>query len=302
VTQQRLLVFGTGATAVFFAARLARGGKVSVAMAGTWPEALAAIARDGLQIEEPGGAWRVAVEVLDREWPLPRAELILVLVKSHQTRDAARAAARALTEDGLVLSLQNGLGNREVLEDAVGPGRVALGAVYGGFLLEGPGRVRAVPGKVVLGPGAEAARAPLEAAGLPVETSASLEPLLWRKLAANCAINPLSALLGVPNGALLQDAATCERLLAAAREVGAVAAARGIDLGEDAGALAIEVARATATNRSSMLQDLERGALTEIDALCGAVVAEARRLGVPAPVNEGLWREVKARERVEART
>jgi 2-dehydropantoate 2-reductase len=78
--------------------------------------------------------------------------------------------------------------------------------------------------------------------------------------------------------------------------VGAVAAAKGIDLGADAEALAAEVAEATADNRSSMLQDIARGAPTEIDALNGAIVAEGRAFGVPTPVNESLWRQVRRRE------
>jgi 2-dehydropantoate 2-reductase len=85
-------------------------------------------------------------------------------------------------------------------------------------------------------------------------------------------------------------------MAAAAREVGAVAAARGVDLQADPAELADAVAAATAGNRSSMLQDLDRGAVTEIDAMCGAVVSEGRRLGVPTPVNESLWHAVRARE------
>jgi 2-dehydropantoate 2-reductase len=85
-------------------------------------------------------------------------------------------------------------------------------------------------------------------------------------------------------------------MAAAAREVGDVAAASGIDLRADPAELAFEVAAATAGNRSSMLQDLDRGAPTEIDAMCGAVVREGRRLGMATRVNERLWRAVRERE------
>jgi 2-dehydropantoate 2-reductase len=95
---------------------------------------------------------------------------------------------------------------------------------------------------------------------------------------------------------LLTVASSRERVAAAAREVGAVAAAKGIALGADPAELAFDVAARTAGNRSSMLQDLDRGAATEIDALCGAVVAEGSALGVPTPVNAALWREVRERE------
>jgi 2-dehydropantoate 2-reductase len=119
---------------------------------------------------------------------------------------------------------------------------------------------------------------------------------VWLKLAANCAINPLSALLRVPNGRLIEDAAARATLAAVAREVGAVAAALGIRLADDPAAAAEEVARLTAHNRSSMLQDVERGVATEIDVLNGAVVREAERLGVAVPENRRLLAAVHALE------
>jgi 2-dehydropantoate 2-reductase len=128
----------------------------------------------------------------------------------------------------------------------------------------------------------------LQAAGMETETMPDIGRLVWRKMAASCSINPVAALLGVANGVLVSSADGRERLAAAAREVGAVAAAKGIDLQEDAVALALTVAARTAGNRCSMLQDLDRGAPTEIDALCGAVVAEGRNVGVPTPVNHTL--------------
>jgi len=99
----------------------------------------------------------------------------------------------------------------------------------------------------------------------------------------------------VTNGALLERADWRHTVEASAREVAAVAAARDLDLGDTA-AQALEVASLTAANRSSMLQDLERGARTEIDAINGAVVREGQRWGVPTPVNQGLWHAVRQRE------
>jgi 2-dehydropantoate 2-reductase len=126
--------------------------------------------------------------------------------------------------------------------------------------------------------------------------SDDLAGLRWRKLAVNAAINALTALAGLPNGALLDDPVLAADMAAAAREVGAVAAAAGVDLGADPAELARAVARATAANRSSMLQDLARGAPTEVDAIQGEVLRLGRRLGVPTPVNERLWRAVRSRE------
>jgi 2-dehydropantoate 2-reductase len=136
----------------------------------------------------------------------------------------------------------------------------------------------------------------LQAAGIETETTVEIDRLVWRKLAVSCAINPVTALLGRRNGALLSSTDSRERAAAAAREVAALAQAKGMDLDADPAELAFDVAERTAGNRSSMLQDLDRGATTEIDAMCGAVVAEGRRLGIPTPVNEDLWRRIRARE------
>ena len=128
---------------------------------------------------------------------------------------------------------------------------------------------------------------------------ADIQPFLSRKLVANCAINPLSALLGVPNGQLLEEADTRERLERVAREAAAVARALGIELGQDGARIATEVARRTAGNRSSMLQDLERGVPTEVDVIDGAVVERGRRCGVATPLHARVVELIHAAERGE---
>lgn len=296
-----VLILGTGALACLFGARLARFGRARVTLAGTWAEGLRVLAERGITVQEDDSVSSVAVTATPIEGPLGPADLVLVLVKSHQTAAVAPAAVRALAPGGLILTLQNGLGNREVLERSAGAGRVAVGVTTSGATLLGPARVKpAGRGRTVLGAEPEEAvarvAALLEGAGLATETTAHIDQALWRKLAVNCAINPLSALRGVTNGALLEDPVSREALLAAAREAGAVAAAQGIALGVDPGALALELARTTAANRSSMLQDLDRGARTEIDAINGAVARAGQRLGVPTPIVHRLWQEVLERE------
>jgi 2-dehydropantoate 2-reductase len=319
----RVLILGTGAMAKLVGARLARTGRAEVTLAGTWVAAIEAMARDGITVEEECGEWTVPVwavrlDAADRErdfrlgWAdLEGAfDLVLVLVKSHQTASVAPVAARAVAPGGMVLTLQNGLGNREILTAAAASAtaaavdlaaqRVAAGVTSMGATGLAPARVRAGgPGSTVIGttPATERATRDLAAlwreGGMEIDITEDIERLLWRKLAVNAAINPLSALLGVPNGRLLEALDLRGTLVAAAREVGAVAAARGIDLGADPAELALDVARRTADNRSSMLQDVLRGAETEIDAISGAVVREGRRLGVPTPVNAAMWEAVR---------
>ena len=267
---------------------------------GSWRAALAAVAEHGILLEEDGRQYEARVRTALADTSPEPADVVLVLVKSHQTATAARLAARALAPDGIVVTLQNGLGNRETLQLTVRREAVAVGVTTAGATLLGPGRVSGHPGRTVLGEDSGQRVAAfvelLKGAGLEADMCAHIQPFLWRKLVANCAINPLSALQGVPNGQLLEDANARERLERAAREAAAVARALGIELGEDGASIATEVARRTAGNRSSMLQDLERGGLTEIDAINGAVIREARRLGIPVPVNERLYADVRRRE------
>jgi 2-dehydropantoate 2-reductase len=301
----RVLILGTGAMASLLGARLARAGEAQVTLAGTWTEGLSAIASRGITVEDEGETWAgfpAACALAEA----PASDIVLVLVKATRTGEPgiARAVRESVEDGGTVVTLQNGIGNREVLEAAAGRGRVAVGVATLGATLLGPAHVRAFPGRVVLGlerrPAADAAvrllAELLSHAGLPAAGSFDVSPLVWGKLAVNCAINPLAALTGLTNGALLRSHRLRTLMARAAAEVAAVAEAKGIGLAEDPRRQVEAVAEATAENRASMLQDLDRGVPTEIDFLSGAVVREAHRLKVGAPVNEWLFRSVRARE------
>lgn len=285
--------------ASLFGAWLARAGH-RVTLAGSWPAALAVVARDGVRVEEGAEAWSAPARSVRLDAPIPPQDLVLVLVKSTRTSAVAGPAARAAGIGGWILTVQNGLGNREALEAEAGRGRVGLGVTTAGATLLGPGRIRAFPAPTLLGDDgagrAERVAALFRDAGLECRVAPDIASVVWRKLAVNCAINPLSALAGVANGALLEHPGWRAQLEAAAGEAAAVAAALGIALDADPVALALETAHRTAGNRSSMLQDLERGVPTEIAAINGAVAALGRRLGVATPVNDALIRAIQERE------
>ncbi len=283
-------------------ARLSRFGRAVVTLAGTWAAALEAIASHGIRVDEPGGPWSATVRVAPLAGPLGPADFVLVLVKSPRTPDVAHTAARSLLPGSLVVTLQTGLGNRELLEETCGSDQVAMGVASLNASLLGPGEVRVVPGRIILGgpaPGVARFAELMAASRLEAEVSAGIERVLWARLAVTCALN-LSALTGRPQGTLLETPEPCETLLKAAREVGALAQAKGIDLGGDPAILAVEAAESAAASRSGMSHDLERGARSEVDAQNGAVVLEGRRCGVPTPVNEYLWQRIREKERSSA--
>ncbi len=297
----RIAIFGVGALGCLFGARLSPHAEVT--LVGRWPEQIAALGRGPLHFTEAGGGerdvWLRATADVSAAGP---ADIALILTKAPKTEAAAQGAARVLAPSGLAITLQNGLGNLEVLARHVGPERATLGITTQGAALAGAGRLVAAGG----GPTTLATRPAIDEqvrrfaalcalAGVDVRVAEDVDALLWGKLAVNAAINPLTALLRVPNGALLESPWAREVMRRAAGEVAAVAAARGIRLPfDDAGAQAEQVARQTALNRSSMLQDMLRGAESEIEAINGAVMRAAESAGVDVPANRLLYALVKA--------
>ncbi len=293
-----VLIAGTGAMACLFGARLVEIG-ADVIHLGTWTEGLQALRDDGIHLLAGSSAERVyPVRVITDPLDAQGVKFALVLVKSWQTGRAARQLASCLAEDGLALTLQNGLGNREALVEALGSPRVALGVTTTGATLEAPARVRAV-GDDMISLGVHARLKPLaellRQAGFVVETVSDTETLLWGKLLINAAINPLTALLDVPNGELLARPSARSLLGAAAKEAAAVAVAGGVRLPYPDPVVTVEtIARRTTTNSSSMRQDVRRGAPTEIDAINGAIARFGEQHNVPTPINRTLWQLIRA--------
>ncbi len=297
----RLTLLGTGAMACLFGARLAPLAEVT--LAGTWPEGLAALQQRGIVLDDAAGSVTAPVRAARLDSELPPADFVIVLVKAWQTESIARQFSNSLFSNSLFITLQNGLGNLETLAAALGPERVTLGITTQGATLLGPGHVREggrgpihLPDDPRLTPLAKL----LRAAGFEIIQSpiSNLQSLLWGKLVVNCGINALTALLRVPNGELLNRPEATELMERAAQECAAVASALNYQLPFANPVERVrEVAQKTAANRSSMFQDILRGAPTEIDAINGAVARRGAELNVPTPVNDVLWKLVKAMTR-----
>ena len=293
-----ILIVGTGALATLYAARLLEAGQ-PITMLGTWQAGIHALRTNGIGVMAANGVEKhFNVQATDDPRECMGTKYAIVLVKAWQTERAAGQLKECLADDGLALTLQNGLGNYETLTRRLGLARVALGSTTTGATLLGPGSVRA-GGEGVISLGRNQALGPLEAAfqsaGFNVKVVEDALSLVWGKLVINAAINPLTALLKVKNGELLERPTARALLGALAREAAQAARAENIALPfTDPVAAVEEVARKTAENHSSMLQDVLRGAVTEIDAICGAVVTTAEKHGFDAPVNRTCWQLVKA--------
>ena len=294
-----ITIIGVGAMGSLFAARLAPFANVS--LLGNWAQQLDTIQQNGLALIEPNGrSFTQSIHTTNNPNTIPPANFILILVKSHQTERAAQQAKQILAPNGLVITLQNGIGNLETLTAVLGSQSTTLGITSEGATIVKPGIVRhAGWGHTHLAQTAATAvqlstfSNLLKQAGFQVTIDDKVDSLVWGKLAINAGINPLTALLGVPNGFLAENEDARKIMMLAANEVAQVAQAQHIQLPfPNAGQRTLEIAQATASNHSSMLQDVQRGAQTEIDLICGAVVTYGQKFDVPTPVNKLLLNKI----------
>ena len=291
----KIAVVGAGAMGSLFGALLAESG-AEVWLLDVWPEHVSAVARDGLQIEREGRNRRVKMQAVTDPAKIGAADLVIIFVKSTHTVAAAKVAAGLMDPGGMALTLQNGLGNADVIARSIPPSRIIAGTTAHGATMLGAGHIRhAGVGSTTIGlwaPDADSKIEPVNTlfatAGIATEVVENVRTVIWNKLLVNVGINAITALTGIKNGQILDLAPTRNLCRMAVEEGMAVARAHQIDVREDAVDHVLAVARATAANRSSMGQDVDHCRPTEIRTINGAVVREAEKVGLATPVNETL--------------
>ncbi len=270
-----------------------------------------AMCRDGLRVDDDAGSRRVMVRATTRAAEAGTADLVVVLVKSFHTESAMRGAQALIGPDTLVLSLQNGLGHEDVLADIVGRERVLAGKTYVGGVMRGPGHIQSgVAGKTTyvgeldgrLTPRVLAIADAFNAAGLDTIVSDNIVGTMWDKLLVNVATGALTGVTGLTYGQLYDEPLLKATALAAVAEAMAVARAAGVKLSitDSEQAWTLAAAGLSPGFKTSMLQSLEKGSVTEIDFINGSVVRRGQRHGVPTPVNATLVACIKGIERAMA--
>jgi 2-dehydropantoate 2-reductase len=303
----KFCVLGAGALGCAIGGVLAEAG-CAVTLVTRNAAHVAAINRDGLRLVEDGRERSVAVHAATECSALEPMDVVIVLVKSFHTRQAIESARAIIGPGTVVLSLQNGLGHEDVLAEVVGRDKVMPGKTYVGGVLLAPGRVLVgTAGKETLigeldgsmSPRAFAIRDEFSRAGLSTTLSENIVGTMWDKLLVNISTGALSGITRLTYGELykLPEIEACA--LAAVDEAMAVAKACGIVLAtrepRDAWLKAAE--GLPADFKTSMLQSLEKGSITEIDFINGAVVRWGQRCGVPTPINQTLVAGIKGIER-----
>ncbi|MEX0959349.1 MAG: ketopantoate reductase family protein [Burkholderiales bacterium] len=300
----RIYMIGAGAMGGVYGGLLARAGR-DVTLVDPREEHVATIRRDGLTVEGVRGTHVVKVPAHTSHADLPPGELAIVFTDANATREAARAAAQLLKPDGFALTLQNGIGNVEALVADLGQPRVIAGVSMNSAANPAPGRVAYTnAGMTSVGElnGAETTRIRqvadmLNEAGIQTELVSDPMAYIWGKFVLNCGINALTAVTGLRSGEMYRTPevnALQDRVI---DEVLEVVARKGVKLSESDPRRKIKDHCKVRYNKPSMMQHIEQGRRTEIDALNGALVREAKALGIAVPHNETIVAIVKGLER-----
>jgi 2-dehydropantoate 2-reductase len=288
-------IIGAGAMGSLFGGLLAEAGE-AITLVDIRADHVQVINRKGLCIDHAGHRRRIPIRAVTDAADIGHADLVIVFVKATHTETAARTAARITGPSGMVLTLQNGMGNAETLVGSLPPSRVIAGTTAHGATFVEPGMIRhAGTGDTLIGAWSGADNAAMKEvadvftrAGIDTRVAGDIRRVMWAKLLVNVGINAITALTGIKNGQLIDLDSTRRLAAEAVAEAVAVARACGVAVEGNPVDKVFEVARATGPNRSSMGQDVDNARPTEIAAINGYIVRTAHRKGVPVPTNRAL--------------
>lgn len=301
----RIAIIGPGAMGCLIAGFLKSRTKEEVWLVDKSQERAKLIWEGGINIEGISGAISVKVDTTANPKDIGIADLVIICVKSYSTEDACKDIKELVGDKTYVLTLQNGIGNVQILNDYFGAEKVIAGITNHGSTLLGIGHVRhagrgdTIIGKAdgkVLGALKNIASL-LSRCGFETRISKDIDSVIWSKLIINVGINALTAITRLNNGRLIEYEELRELLRSAVQEAVKIVKRKRIRLTYDDPIQKVEsVCKATATNVSSMLQDVLNRKRTEIDFINGAIVRQGRAQGIPAPVNGALTNLVKTIE------
>lgn len=303
----KIVIVGPGAMGLLFAGLFLRQKKkeLEVILLDKDKERAGRISREGISVEGIAGNWHVPVRAVSDAKEIDKADLVMICVKSYDTKSAIKSVKPAVGEDTMVLTLQNGIGNIEIIQEVAGQDKVIGGITSMGATLLSETKVRfAGKGDTVIGRidgkipvQVRAIRELFNAGGMDVRISRDIKGFLWSKLIINAGINPLTAVTRLHNGKLLDFEGTRRLMAQAVSEAVKLAKRKRIKLIYDDPLAKVEaVCEATASNVSSMLQDVIKKRATEIDYINGVIVRQGQELGIPVPVNSLLVDLVKTIE------
>lgn len=300
----KIVIVGAGAMGCLFAALLSKS-KEEIWLLDKDAARANHIQEEGIKLEGVSGSWTAKVNATHLAEKIGSAELVIICVKSYNTKEAVLKAKPLITSETMVLTLQNGMGNIEIIAEVAGQEK-AIGAVTShGATLLGPGHIRhAGAGETIIGRldgkipvQLRQIREVFNKSGIDTRISRDIKGLIWSKLIINVGINALTAITHLNNGKLVEFEGTRRILREAVTEAVKVAKKKRIKLIYDDPFAKVEaVCEATAANVCSMLQDVLKQKRTEVDFINAVIVREGQSLGIPTPVNSVLVGLVKTIE------
>ncbi|MGE5308296.1 MAG: ketopantoate reductase family protein, partial [Deltaproteobacteria bacterium] len=300
----KIVVVGAGSIGTLLAALLSRS-KEEVWLLAKSEETAAKIGGQ-ISVEGVSGSWQArGVKTCGDARQIGTCDLAVICVKAYDTKSAVKCVKPAIGDESFVLTLQNGMGNIELLQDAFGTERVIGGSTNMGATLLEPGKVRhAGKGETTIGRidgkipvVMRSIREIFNRSGIETKISKDIKGTLWSKLLINAGINPLTALTRLNNGRLVEFKETKDLMRQAVTEGARLAKRKKIKLIYDDPLAKVEaVCELTSTNVSSMLRDVLRKRRTEVDHINGYIVRQGEELGIPVPVNTVLRDLVKTLE------
>lgn len=264
------------------------------------------ISEDGVRIEGISGNHTVKIDATADAKEIGSVDLVVICVKSYSTEDACKEIKDIVGENTSVLTLQNGIGNVQILNDYFGADKVIAGITNHGSTLIDTGHIRhAGKGDTIIGKSDGKLSRELKdvvtvltKAGFPAKISKDIDSVIWSKLVINVGINALTAITRLTNGKIVAYDESRDILRSAVQEATRVVKRKRIKLSYDDPIQKVEsVAKATAANVSSMLQDVLNNKRTEIDFINGAIVRHGKATGIATPVNDMLTGLVKTIEK-----
>jgi len=301
----KITVVGPGALGCLLAGFLSKL-KEEIWILDKHKERAARIDQQGIIVEGiNGGEWEAKVKATADPAAIGESDLVIICVKSYDTKVAVLHAKPLIGENTQVITLQNGIGNIEIISEVVGAEKVIGGVTHLGATLLDIGKVKhAGRGETIIGRidgripvSMRSIREMFNKANLELRISRDIKGLLWSKLIINVGINALTAITRLNNGRLTEFEGTRRILREVVTEAVRVAKRKRIKLIYDDPLAKVEaVCEATAVNVSSMLQDILRKQRTEIDFINGVIVRHAQEYDIPVPVNSILVDLVKTIE------
>ena len=303
----KISIIGAGAMGSLYGGKLSLGGN-DVVLYDINQDHIDMINSEGLVLEESATGEELLTRPLATSRPedLKDSDLMIIFVKSTVTGSVAKQFVNYAKADTVALTLQNGLGNEDIIRNIFGSDRTAAGVTSQGATFLGPGRIRhAGNGPTHLcmsdknNAKLEDTVKALSSCGFETYIEENIADLVWSKLVINVGINAVTAISGLENGKLLDYPEMKELIKDLVEEAVFVAERKGVRLSYDNPVQAVyDVSEKTALNRSSMLQDFDRGSLTEIDFINYAIVREGEKLGIETPFNSAISKLVRSIELV----